>query len=272
MIETKKPVMKWLRKVTPLLAMLTTYLIVISAFAQPRSVEQAIDQLKSSNSQVRKEAVLYLKEAQNGQAIEPLIRVLREDKDPVVRIAAAVALGDLKDKRAVDALVVALKDEYSEVRQFSALALGEIGDTRAIEPLIDALGAAEYHAGGAIVTDMATEIRVVEALKKLTGQDLGWDQKEWSDWWKNKEASKKKKKGIHTIKLELNDNTTVYQAQKKLQDLGYNPGPLDGLWGIKTEKAIKEFQRKNGLPVTGKLDKIVRKKLYIDTKKDVKGY
>jgi hypothetical protein len=35
-------------------------------------------------------------------------------------------------------------------------------------------------------------------------------------------------------------------AQKLLKDLGYNPGPVDGMYGKRTETAIKRFQLDNG--------------------------
>jgi len=58
-----------------------------------------------------------------------------------------------------------------------------------------------------------------------------------------------------------NYDETVYQAQKKLKELGYNSGPLDGIWGSKTETAIKKFQQDKGLPITGKLDEGTKEKL-----------
>ncbi len=39
--------------------------------------------------------------------------------------------------------------------------------------------------------------------------------------------------------------------QKHLRDLGYNPGPADGIYGSKTKAAIEAFQRKSNLPVDG---------------------
>jgi len=49
-------------------------------------------------------------------------------------------------------------------------------------------------------------------------------------------------------------NPEVYQAQKALKELGYNPGKPDGVWGKATQRAIRSFQRHIGLPVTGRLD------------------
>ncbi|MGD9305940.1 MAG: ankyrin repeat domain-containing protein [Desulfobacterales bacterium] len=59
------------------------------------------------------------------------------------------------------------------------------------------------------------------------------------------------------------DDQTVYQAQKKLKDLGYDPGRPDGILGKKTKAAIRHFQRDNGLPVTGKIDEQTKAKLSI---------
>ncbi len=49
-------------------------------------------------------------------------------------------------------------------------------------------------------------------------------------------------------------NQTIYEAQKKLEELGYDPGKADGIRGKKTVTAIKLFQEDSGLPVTGRLD------------------
>jgi ankyrin repeat protein len=56
-------------------------------------------------------------------------------------------------------------------------------------------------------------------------------------------------------------DSTVYQVQQKLKELGYDPGSPDGIWGKKTTSAIKRFQVDNGLPVTGHLDAQTRAKL-----------
>lgn len=56
---------------------------------------------------------------------------------------------------------------------------------------------------------------------------------------------------------------TVFQVQQKLGELGYDPGPADGVWGKKTSLAIERFQRDNGLPVTGKLDERTRAELLV---------
>ncbi len=58
--------------------------------------------------------------------MEPLIQALK-DVDSNVRKAAAEALGEIKDPRAVEPLIQALKDGYLIVRQLAAEALVSIG-------------------------------------------------------------------------------------------------------------------------------------------------
>jgi N-acetylmuramoyl-L-alanine amidase len=44
---------------------------------------------------------------------------------------------------------------------------------------------------------------------------------------------------------------TVKEIQQKLSNWGYYSGSVDGIYGSKTEEAVKYFQRKNGLTVDG---------------------
>jgi peptidoglycan hydrolase-like protein with peptidoglycan-binding domain len=46
----------------------------------------------------------------------------------------------------------------------------------------------------------------------------------------------------------------VKAAQRALRNRGYDPGAVDGKLGAKTRTAVKEFQKAEGLEVTGRLD------------------
>jgi hypothetical protein len=46
----------------------------------------------------------------------------------------------------------------------------------------------------------------------------------------------------------------VRQAQRALRDLGYSPGPIDGIVGPQTHAALAKYQDSEKLPVTGVLD------------------
>lgn len=53
----------------------------------------------------------------------------------------------------------------------------------------------------------------------------------------------------------------VRHAQQALMDKGMNPGPIDGKMGPQTKAAISEFQKKENLKVTGRLDRETKAKL-----------
>ncbi|MCA9670887.1 MAG: HEAT repeat domain-containing protein [Myxococcales bacterium] len=70
-----------------------------------------------------------------ADSVDRLIKLLRTDESYKVRLAAALRLGKLRSRRAVPALIAALRDSEYTVRGIAAAALGKIGDTRAGGPL-----------------------------------------------------------------------------------------------------------------------------------------
>jgi HEAT repeat protein len=95
-----------------------------------------------------------------------------------LRMSAVWTLRKVKDPRALEALIKALKHEDLLVREKVAEALGERKDLRAIEPLISALKDEEK-----TVHEIAAK-----ALQNITGKDFGQDHDKWMTWWnKNKE-------------------------------------------------------------------------------------
>lgn len=59
----------------------------------------------------------------------------------------------------------------------------------------------------------------------------------------------------------------VRAAQEKLTDKGYDPGPIDGIWGSRTAAVVSQYQRKENLTVTGRLDAETLGKLGVATRK-----
>jgi Putative peptidoglycan binding domain len=53
----------------------------------------------------------------------------------------------------------------------------------------------------------------------------------------------------------------VRSAQQALQAQGFAPGPIDGVMGPRTSAAVRDFQQKENLTVTGQLDAETRARL-----------
>lgn len=63
--------------------------------------------------------------------------------------------------------------------------------------------------------------------------------------------------------MERSLELKIMMAQLKLKADGYYDGKLDGIIGEKTKKALEEYQKDNGLPITGELDEATLKALNI---------
>lgn len=128
------------RTVEPLITALTDESIRMEAASalgnikDTRAVEPLIALLKDKEWKVRQTAALALGKINDIRAIEPLIYALK-DEHSYVRKEAAHALGILKDSRAVLSLIEALDDEPIASHN-AVIALGEIRDPRAVKPLI----------------------------------------------------------------------------------------------------------------------------------------
>jgi peptidoglycan hydrolase-like protein with peptidoglycan-binding domain len=57
------------------------------------------------------------------------------------------------------------------------------------------------------------------------------------------------------------DRGDTKNAQQALQAKGYNPGPIDGIHGPRTSAALRDYQKAEGLKVTGQMDGDTRAKL-----------
>jgi len=149
---------------------------ILGQVKDPRAVEPLVSALSDTDSDVRIEARDALVEI-GAPAVEPLMRTLRSPGAQAPRHGAALALGKIKDPRAIAPLIEALKgsaptapyeteyaralgqlgavtveplidalaDRRTYVRYGAADALGLTKDPRAIEPLVAALGDQEYN-------------------------------------------------------------------------------------------------------------------------------
>jgi len=123
-------------------------------------------QLDNANAAVRRNAAWAIGELTNmmpgerADAAPQLINLLG-DSDEWVRMAAARALGELRDERALTRLVAALGDDNWQVRQVVVWALSEMKDDRAVTALCSVL-----------LSDVRVEVRrgAAEALGEIASE------------------------------------------------------------------------------------------------------
>ncbi len=121
-------------------------------------VKPLIRALGDEDWNVREAAAQALGELGDARAVEPLIRALG-DEDWNVSKTSETALVKLRDTQAVKLLICALGDKSWRGYEFAVWVLGELGDRRAVNPLIGIL----------IDEDMDVDVRetTVWALGKL---------------------------------------------------------------------------------------------------------
>ncbi len=99
--------------------------------------------------------------------VDNMIEELKYSSSFKSRLQAAIFLGKMQDKRAVDALITTLKDEDYAIKGASAIALGNIGDPKATRPLIELLKDPE-----SLVRKEAVKALIKLASNKQTMDDL----------------------------------------------------------------------------------------------------
>lgn len=60
--------------------------------------------------------------------------------------------------------------------------------------------------------------------------------------------------GQRTPEAGRTGGATIRAVQQQLNARGFGAGPVDGVIGERTQVAIREFQARQGLPATGRLD------------------
>lgn len=117
---------------------------------------------EDKEAMVRQAAAVSLNFLADPASADALIQALK-DKEPGVRNAAAQALGSLRSSTAIPALTEGLKDTSPQYRRLAAQALGDIGDPAAISSLRPLLKDA----------DMSVRAAAVQSLGQLQDSDKG---------------------------------------------------------------------------------------------------
>src|SRR5258708_4941317 len=100
------------------------------------ALDEVIFLLSKGDENSRLEAAIVIGKIGEKKALEPLLKAL-SDSSPSVKNQVIYALGKLGDSRAYDALIDTLSNK--EIIPIVAKALGDLGDQRAITPLLNVL-------------------------------------------------------------------------------------------------------------------------------------
>jgi len=143
------------RAAAPLIAVMkdTNDLVLMKAagalgeIKDPSAVEPLIAVMKGPDSMVGTSVAQALAKL-GAPAVDPLIALLKDSgsssaasavANQIRQMNAVRALGEIKDPRAVEPLIVTLRDTFFNLRVSAATALGEIKDPRAVGPLVAAM-------------------------------------------------------------------------------------------------------------------------------------
>lgn len=171
----------------------------IAAIGAP-AVEQLTTILNTADAWTRMAAADALGRIKDERAMDALIHAM-ETAEKNVRVAAAKALGGQANARAVDALMLAVHidtPQHADVKIAAIRSLGEINDPRSGMFLVRVI-ASQMHPGCAQAA--------VDSLKNMTGHDFGrdlqgdlkWIAENRPDWQK----MDPKKKGLSRGYLSL---------------------------------------------------------------------
>ena len=145
--------------------------LALASFGRPAFAPLS-NELYSSSPIARRNAAWAIGELTNmppgerSSAVPQLI-ILLDDSDDFVQMAAARALGELRDSRALSKLVATLADDNWQVRELVVWALSEMKDARAVTALCNVLLADTRVEVRRRAAEALGEIRSAEALPTL---------------------------------------------------------------------------------------------------------
>jgi HEAT repeat protein len=130
--------------------------LVVMNIRDARALDILIQLLSSEDGCYRCGAARALGNIKDRRAVPALINALQNGKDEGIRSSAAIALGDVGAPDAIEPLIRSLNDT-TVVATAAATALGQLKDATAVEPMITALNS----------TDPGLRVAAAKALGKL---------------------------------------------------------------------------------------------------------
>ncbi|HGE71078.1 TPA: hypothetical protein ENX78_09605 [Candidatus Poribacteria bacterium] len=113
---------------------------VVKIFVELKSktFDTLIKALQNEDEMVRRQALIALGKIKDDRAVEPIAKLLT-DTDPGVKFYIPIALESIGGEKIIEPLHIALKDEMSQIRMAAADIIGRLKDQSAIPLLIERL-------------------------------------------------------------------------------------------------------------------------------------
>lgn len=131
-----------------------------------RTIDDLIESLNSDDEFVIEEAMGLL-EMKADESIDPLISALSSRKKNI-RLNAAKLLGVLNNPKAIDSLILTLRDSNKLVRREASTSLSRLG-AEAVDPLIAILNDEDWRVRGAAAWALGNlnDEKAIEPLEEL---------------------------------------------------------------------------------------------------------
>lgn len=149
------------------------------------AIDQLIDALQHEKWYVRRKISEILGELQDKRVVSSLIEILKEEKNSYVRETCVESLGKIGKKTTIPFLISLLIDKDPQVRIEAALALGKMNAVRAVPSLCNNLSAknagvrwAAVRAIGAIKDAKAAVIPLISLLDEEKESNI----RDWAAW------------------------------------------------------------------------------------------
>lgn len=140
---------------------------------------------------VRGTAAQAMGSQRDEKAYDVLVSVLEKDGSDKVKGKAVQGLGRLRTEKAMGKVLGCLKSEQAGIRSSAAAALGNSKDKNAVEPLIAALNDPDQkvrNAASKSLAQLSGQDELHESVKDKSPEEM---HKAWEAWWgKNKETFK----------------------------------------------------------------------------------
>ena len=122
-----------------ILSILIFTFLIFNSGCLLNDTEKYIEDLKSANVMVKKNAIYYLGDDEEKRAVPMLIELLNNDSSKEIKLSVTEALGKIGEVSSVDSLVLLLREKDKEIRIAAIEALGKLQDPKAVKPLIHIL-------------------------------------------------------------------------------------------------------------------------------------